>query len=143
MFLSSCWIARLQCYVLSVCVSYLMHYSCVHKYLTMFVESLLHLSLNASWSAETSKYFLLFTSKSCMRHIRSSSTSSGRKSHNGSMVLRVRSATTLSRSANEPRLEKTNVLHIRKQRRRSAVRNHIADQHLCFRYIYSTFPQLS
>ena len=38
---------------------------------------------------------------------------------------------------NEPRHEKTNILHMRKQRRREA------DQRLCFRYIESTIPLLS
>ena len=38
-------------------------------------------------------------------------------------------------------IEKTNVLHMRKQRRRSG--NREADQRLCFRYIDSTIPLLS
>ena len=36
-----------------------------------------------------------------------------------------------------PRREKTNILHMRKQRRRSA------DQRLCFRYIDTTIPLIS
>ena len=47
---------------------------------------------------------------------------------------------------NEPRHEKTNVLHMQKQRRRSASRllrsNREADQRLCFRYLDSTIPLL-
>ena len=39
---------------------------------------------------------------------------------------------------NEPRHEKTNILHMRKQRR-----NREADQRLCFHYIDSTIPLLS
>ena len=46
-------------------------------------------------------------------------------------------------SSNEPRHKKTNILHMRKQRRRSALGNHEADQRLCFRYIDSTIPLLS
>ena len=42
----------------------------------------------------------------------------------------------------EPRQEKTNVLHMRKQRRRSASRYREADQRLCFRYLDSTMPLL-
>ena len=42
---------------------------------------------------------------------------------------------------NEPHLEKTNILHMGKQRRKSASR--LADQCLCFRYIDSTIPLLS
>ena len=38
--------------------------------------------------------------------------------------------------------EKTNVLHMQKQRCRSASSNHEADQHLCFRYLNSTIPLL-
>ena len=40
-----------------------------------------------------------------------------------------------------PHHEKTYVLHMRKQRRRSAA-NRPADQRLCFRYIESTTPLL-
>ena len=46
----------------------------------------------------------------------------------------------------EPRHEKTNVLHMRKQRHRSDIDtyqlhvNHEADQRLCFRYTNSTIP---
>ena len=43
----------------------------------------------------------------------------------------------------EPRHEKTNILHMRKQRRISASRNREADQRLCFRCIESTIPLLS
>ena len=43
----------------------------------------------------------------------------------------------------EPRHEKTNILHMRKQRRRSACGGREADQCLCFRYIDSTIPLLS
>ena len=41
----------------------------------------------------------------------------------------------------EPRHEKTNVLRMRKQRRRLAYRE--ADQRLCFRCLDSTIPLLS
>ena len=45
---------------------------------------------------------------------------------------------------NEPPYGKTNNLHMRKQRRRSASRlNREADQRLCFRYTDSTIPLLS
>ena len=40
----------------------------------------------------------------------------------------------------ESRREKTGFLHIRKQRRRSALGNREADQRLCFSYIDSTIP---
>ena len=43
----------------------------------------------------------------------------------------------------EPRREKTNILHMRKQRRRSASSNREADQRFCFRCIESTIPLLS
>ena len=53
-------------------------------------------------------------------------------------------------SVNEPSHERTNVLQMRKQRRRSASRfadqlrgNREADQRLYFRYIDSTIPLLS
>ena len=52
-------------------------------------------------------------------------------------------ATTAPVRKYEPRHEKTNGLHMRKQRRRSASRNSEADQRLCFRYIDSTIPLLS
>ena len=42
----------------------------------------------------------------------------------------------------EPRREKTDFSHMRKQRRRSACGNREADQRLCFRYTDSTIPQL-
>ena len=43
----------------------------------------------------------------------------------------------------EPCYEKTSVLHMRKQRRRSASRLLKADQRLCIRYIDSVIPLLS
>ena len=49
----------------------------------------------------------------------------------------------------EPRREKTNILHMPKQRRRSisfavtAVTAKLIDQRLCFRYTDSTIPLLS
>ena len=43
---------------------------------------------------------------------------------------------------NEPRYEKTRFLHMRKQRRRSALRSREADQRLCFRYMDSRIPLL-
>ena len=60
----------------------------------------------------------------------------------------------LDRKIYEPRHEKANILHMRKQRRRSASRlqnkdadqlrgNREADLRLCFRYIESTIPLLS
>ena len=42
----------------------------------------------------------------------------------------------------EPPREKTNNLHMQKQRRRSARGNREADQCLCFRYSASTIPLL-
>ena len=44
--------------------------------------------------------------------------------------------------SNEPHREKTGLLHMRKQRRRSACGNRKADQHPCFRYTDSTIPLL-
>ena len=46
-------------------------------------------------------------------------------------------------SAYEPRHEKTNVLHMRKQRADQLRGNHEADQRLCFRYLDSMIPLLS
>ena len=45
---------------------------------------------------------------------------------------------------NEPRLEKTNVLHIYENKDADQLRgNREADQRFCFRYIDSTIPLLS
>ena len=43
----------------------------------------------------------------------------------------------------EPRHEKTNILHMRKQGADQLRGNREADQRLCFRYIDSTIPLLS
>ena len=43
---------------------------------------------------------------------------------------------------NEPHHQKTNILHMRTQRRRSASQLREADQPLCFRYTDSTIPLL-
>ena len=43
----------------------------------------------------------------------------------------------------EPRHEKTNILHMQKQRRRSASQYREVDQRLCFSFIDNTIPLLS
>ena len=54
--------------------------------------------------------------------------------------FRVHALCILSFRIFQPRHEKTNILHMRKQRRRSVSRNREADQRLCFRYTDSTIP---
>ena len=61
----------------------------------------------------------------------------------GVIIFTLKKLTFMLRK-NEPRYEKTGLLHMRKQRRRSAVRCYrTADQRLCFRYIDTTIPPLS
>ena len=64
------------------------------------------------------------------------------QTHNRIVLLEVYSGFAMYALAFEPRHEKTNILHIRKQRRNQLHGNREADQHLCFRYLDSTIPLL-
>ena len=52
------------------------------------------------------------------------------------LKYKVKIGYCVAKQTNEPHHEKSNILHMRKQRRRSA------NQRLCFRYIDNTIPLL-
>ena len=56
------------------------------------------------------------------------------------MIEKMLALIIIIESRNEPPHEKTNNLHMRKQRRRSVSGNREADQRLCFHYMDSTIP---